>query len=148
MKTRPNATLDLVRVEMLVPRSALVAVIEPDMISQRNVLAAEGIPPRLYLETLRRPDFDVPITPLGKLRLVERAPFVAWLKARALIKPAVPMPAAPVPDDAPPELDVIDRALIQAGGRLVIGNRSWDGKAWRDDRPRLISYPDGARKKR
>jgi hypothetical protein len=100
-------------VAVMVPRSALTAVIEPETLSQRNVLATEGIPPRLYLETLRRDDFDVPIAALGKLRLVDRAAFVAWLRARAVVRPAPANDAEPTE-----ELDEIDRALVSAGGRV------------------------------
>ena len=104
---------DLVRVELEVPRSALTLVTQPDFISQRNVLAAEGIPPRAFLEMLRRPDFTLPIVREGKLRLVARDAFVAWLRGRAVAKPA------PANDSAPTDLDDIDRAVLAAGGRVV-----------------------------
>ena len=99
-------------VAVMVPKSALVAVVEPETLSQRNILATEGIPPRQYLETLRRPDFDVPITTLGKLRLVDRAAFVAWIRARAVSKPA------PEPANDAAELDDVSRAMIASGGRV------------------------------
>jgi hypothetical protein len=67
-----------------IPRAALTLTPPPpDTLSQKNILAATGIPPRTYLELLRAPDFDLPITTLGKLRLVDRARFIAWISSRA-----------------------------------------------------------------
>ncbi|HMI85122.1 MAG TPA: hypothetical protein VK550_13565 [Polyangiaceae bacterium] len=106
---------DRIRVEMLVPRSALVTEVRAEIITQRNSLHAIGQQPRHFLETLRRDDFDVPIIPMGKLRGVEREPYLAWLRARAVVK------HAPANDDAvpPAELDPIERAIRSVGGRIV-----------------------------
>jgi hypothetical protein len=103
--------IDEDKVLLAIPRSAFRAVVEPDTLSQRNSLSIVGIPPRIYLETLRRSDFDVPITRLGKLRLVDRTSFVAWLRARAVSKPAL------VPANDAPELDDVSSAMVAAGGR-------------------------------
>lgn len=59
----------------------------PELVSQKNSLACTGLPPRQYLEQVRAfrrsggEVFDV-----GKLRLVDRIAFVAWLKSTS--KPA------------------------------------------------------------
>ncbi|WP_437665491.1 hypothetical protein [Sorangium sp. So ce1182] len=55
----------------------------PEMLSQRNVEAVTGIPARVFLDTIRAPGFPLPVTKLGKLRLVERGAFVAHLRALA-----------------------------------------------------------------
>ncbi|WP_437953396.1 hypothetical protein WME98_24000 [Sorangium sp. So ce296] len=56
---------------------------QPEMLSQKNVEAVTGIPARVFLDTLRAPGFRLPVTKLGKLRLVEREAFVAYLRALA-----------------------------------------------------------------
>ncbi|WP_437751819.1 hypothetical protein [Sorangium sp. So ce1389] len=55
----------------------------PEMLSQKNVESVTGIPPRVFLDTIRAPGFPLPVTKLGKLRLVEREAFVAHLRALA-----------------------------------------------------------------
>jgi hypothetical protein len=54
----------------------------PETITQRNVLAATGIPPETFLELLRERSCPLHITRVGKLRMVDRAPFLAWLRTR------------------------------------------------------------------
>jgi hypothetical protein len=106
---------DLVPITMLVSRKAIRALVGNvgEMISQRNC-ENEGIGPRLFLETLRRPDFDLPITSLGKLRLVERAAFVAWLRSHAVRK-TTPVPTA---NDADANGDEYAGLVRAAGGRV------------------------------
>ncbi|XXY47155.1 hypothetical protein WME91_44845 [Sorangium sp. So ce269] len=53
------------------------------MLSQKNVEAVTGIPARVFLDTIRAPGFPLLITKLGKLRLVPREAFVAYLRALA-----------------------------------------------------------------
>jgi hypothetical protein len=66
------------------PADALtITAAPPEMISQRNVEAVTGIPARVYLEEIRSPSFPVPVIKLGKLRLVKRAAFVAYLESLA-----------------------------------------------------------------
>ncbi|MGK3959484.1 hypothetical protein WMF38_41365 [Sorangium sp. So ce118] len=60
---------------------------QPEMLSQKNVETITGIPARVFLDTLRAPGFPLLITKLGKLRLVQREAFVAYLRALA-IEPA------------------------------------------------------------
>ncbi|WP_437659819.1 hypothetical protein [Sorangium sp. So ce1182] len=55
----------------------------PEMLSQKNVEAVTGIPARVFLDTIRAPGFTLPVTKLGKLRLVQREAFVAHLRALA-----------------------------------------------------------------
>ncbi|WP_437632412.1 hypothetical protein [Sorangium sp. So ce854] len=56
---------------------------QPEMLSQKNVESVTGIPPRVFLDTIRAPGFPLPITKLGKLRLVHREAFVTYLQAMA-----------------------------------------------------------------
>ncbi|WP_234023825.1 hypothetical protein [Sorangium cellulosum] len=55
----------------------------PETLSQKNVEAVTGIPARVFLDTIRAPGFPLPVTKLGKLRLVSREAFVAYLLALA-----------------------------------------------------------------
>ncbi|WP_437586138.1 hypothetical protein [Sorangium sp. So ce1000] len=55
----------------------------PEMLSQKNVESVTGIPARVFLDTIRAPGFPLLITKLGKLRLVQREAFVAYLRALA-----------------------------------------------------------------
>lgn len=66
------------------PRDLVTMVAAPPtMVSQRNSLATVGLPPRVFLELLRRADAP-PVTRIGKLRLVEREALVTWLQARSV----------------------------------------------------------------
>ncbi|WP_441287784.1 hypothetical protein ACSRUE_37615 [Sorangium sp. KYC3313] len=56
---------------------------QPEMLSQKNVESVTGIPARVYLDTIRGPGFPLAVTRLGKLRLVQREAFVAYLQALA-----------------------------------------------------------------
>jgi hypothetical protein len=56
---------------------------QPEMLSQKNVESVTGIPARVYLDTSRGPGFPLPVTRLGKLRLVQREAFIAYLQALA-----------------------------------------------------------------
>lgn len=75
---------DTFTIPLRVPRALLTIVAAPpDTLSQRNVFDVTGIPPRAYLKALREPGFGVPVARIGKLRVVDRAVFVAWLRAQA-----------------------------------------------------------------
>jgi hypothetical protein len=68
-----------------IPTDALTIVAAPpETLSQRNIEAVTGIPPRVYLEEIRSPGFPLPVVRLGKLRIVERAPFLDYLRTRAV----------------------------------------------------------------
>ncbi|WP_437979241.1 hypothetical protein WMF11_25370 [Sorangium sp. So ce295] len=56
---------------------------QPEMLSQRNVESVTGIPARVFLDTIRGLGFPLPVTRLGKLRLVQREAFIAYLQALA-----------------------------------------------------------------
>ncbi|WP_437965111.1 hypothetical protein WMF04_36475 [Sorangium sp. So ce260] len=56
---------------------------QPEMLSQKNVESVTGIPARVFLDTIRAPGFPLPVTKLGKLRLVQREAFIAYLQALA-----------------------------------------------------------------
>jgi hypothetical protein len=73
---------DTISVALRIPRSAFTMhAPPPELLSQKNVLAVCGLPPRRYLETLRIA--PLPVTRVGRLRLVDRASFVEWIKSRA-----------------------------------------------------------------
>ncbi|XYH94643.1 hypothetical protein ACMHYB_43485 [Sorangium sp. So ce1128] len=56
---------------------------QPEMLSQKNVESVTGIPARVFLDTIRSPGFPLQVTKLGKLRLVRREAFIAYLQALA-----------------------------------------------------------------
>lgn len=97
-----------------IPRELVTMVAAPpELVSQRNVLATVGIPPRAYLELLRRPDAP-PVTRLGKLRLVEREVLVTWLRAQAR-RASTRAPSV--------EADGADAVLAELGLERVGGRR-------------------------
>ena len=64
-----------------IPSDAIrVIAAPPDTLTQRNVEAATGLPPRVYLEVIRTPMFPLRVAKLGKLRIVNRVAFVEWLE--------------------------------------------------------------------
>ena len=74
----------IVMATLAIPSDAIrVIAAPPDTISQKNVEAATGVPPRAYLEAVRDPEFPLSVTRLGKLRIVNRAAFVEWLERGA-----------------------------------------------------------------
>jgi len=75
---------DFVTATLAIPSHAIrVTAAPPDTISQKNVEAATGVPARVYLEAIREPGFPLSVTRLGKLRIVNRVAFVAWLERGA-----------------------------------------------------------------
>ncbi|WP_438023424.1 hypothetical protein [Sorangium sp. So ce233] len=71
-----------------------IAAPQPEMLSQKNVESVTGIPARVFLDTIRAPGFPLPVTKLGKLRLVQREAFVGYLQALASGDPAPRRPVA------------------------------------------------------
>jgi hypothetical protein len=72
---------DTIMVTVPIPREALVVTAPPPvLLSQRNVEQVVGVPPESYLKMLRAPDFSPTIIVDGKLRMVRREDFVAWLE--------------------------------------------------------------------
>jgi hypothetical protein len=91
MSTNGPEPATTITATLTIPPNALrVMAPPPDTISQRNVEAVTGIPARVYLEAIRSPGFPVPVTRLGKLRIVTRSAFVAWLQNGALVGEASP----------------------------------------------------------
>jgi len=78
-------------------KSVRIIAAPPDTITQRNVEAMTGIPSRVYLQLIRASDFPLRVTRLGKLRLVNRLAFVAWLEQGALGMESMP-PSVPAND--------------------------------------------------
>ncbi|MGK3967450.1 hypothetical protein WMF38_25160 [Sorangium sp. So ce118] len=69
---------------LAIPLDGLVVTApQPEMLSQKNVESVTGIPARVFLDTIRAPGFPLRVTKLGKLRLVPREAFVAYLQALA-----------------------------------------------------------------
>jgi len=75
---------DFVTATLAIPSDAIrVIAAPPDTISQKNVEAATGVTARVYLESIRDPSFPLPVTRLGKLRIVNRVAFIRWLEKGA-----------------------------------------------------------------
>jgi len=90
-----------------IPTEAITVIAAPpELLSQRNVEAVTGIPARVYLEEIRAPGFPLTVIKLGKLRLVERASFVAWLREQ--------------PDRAPPSVPANDVEAERDGAADVL----------------------------
>jgi hypothetical protein len=71
----------IVMATLAIPSNAIrVVAAPPDTLTQRNVEAVTGLPPRVYLEVIRTPTFPLRVARLGKLRIVNRAAFVEWLE--------------------------------------------------------------------
>jgi hypothetical protein len=78
--SRPDAATTITATLAIPPNALQLVAPPPETISQRNVEAVTGIPARVYLEAVRSPAFPLPVARLGKLRIVGRAAFVAWLE--------------------------------------------------------------------
>ena len=111
---------------MLPPEALTVLAPPPELISQINVEQVLAIPARTYLELLREPDCTIPVTTVGKLRLVDRHTFRNWLEARGKAKRAAASAAAR--RTAPDEDDVLTveeqaRLGIKPAPRAAAGRR-------------------------
>ena len=83
MSDRPSteSANGIVMATIGIPSDAIrVIAAPPDTLTQRNVEAVTGLPPRVYLEVIRTPTFPLRVAKLGKLRIVNRAAFVEWLE--------------------------------------------------------------------
>ncbi|MEP7125054.1 MAG: hypothetical protein ABJE95_29260 [Byssovorax sp.] len=86
-----------------IPAEALTFVAAPpETLSQRTVEALTGIPSRAYLEAVRVPGFPIAVMRLGKLRIVDRAGFMGWLRRQAgrAVAPMALVPANDADEDA------------------------------------------------
>lgn len=108
-----SAAPETVMLSIPVPREALTVVAAPpDLLTQRNVEAATGIPARRFLEMVRAPGFPLAVTREGKLRIVDRQAFVAFVRDKATAPPA----SAPANDAAP---DPVAELAAEMGMRPV-----------------------------
>ncbi|WP_282425225.1 hypothetical protein [Polyangium sp. 15x6] len=93
--TRPDPPATITATLTLPPTALRLMAPPPETISQRNVEAVTGIPARAFLEVVRAPEFPLPVTRLGKLRIVSRSAFVAWIERGAFrASPVVEVPPA------------------------------------------------------
>ena len=81
--SRAESTTTIMATLAIPPNALRITAPPPDTISQRNVEAMTGIPPRVFLEVVRAPGFPLPVTRLGKLRIVNRIAFVEWVERGA-----------------------------------------------------------------
>lgn len=106
---------------LAIPHEAIrIVAPPPDTLSQRNVEAVTGIPARIYLEAVRRPGFPLRVSRLGKLRIVNRVAFVAWIEGTGRSVPtkndAATTIAAPSTDSEPLEDAEPASAILTAVG--------------------------------
>jgi carbamoylphosphate synthase small subunit len=90
----------------------------PETLSQNNVEAVTGIGARVFLQAIRAPGFPLGVMRLGKLRLVDRAAFVSWLRSQTAAS------VAPANDGHPEEVvvDVLGKlGLVPAKRRAGAG---------------------------
>lgn len=81
--SRAESTTTIMATLAIPPNALRITAPPPDTISQRNVEAMTGIPPRVFLEVVRAPGFPLSVTRLGKLRIVNRIAFVDWVERGA-----------------------------------------------------------------
>lgn len=86
-----------------------VVAAPPETLSQRNVEGVTGVPSRNYLEAIRSPGFPLEVAKLGKLRIVDRAAFVDWLRAQR---------GWPTHEPAAPANDAKAASVDQVAGEL------------------------------
>ena len=99
---------DFVTATLAIPSDVIrVIAAPPDTLTQRNVEAVTGLPPRVYLEVIRTPTFPLRVAKLGKLRIVNKAAFVEWLEDQNIPEDTV---ARDEIDGHPsnPVLDILD----------------------------------------
>ncbi|MBI4956511.1 MAG: hypothetical protein HY908_31130 [Myxococcales bacterium] len=71
-----------ITIPLSLPRTAFVLTpAPPELLSQNNIAEVCGISPKQYVAMLRTA--AVPVTRVGRLRLVERAAFLSWVRATA-----------------------------------------------------------------
>jgi hypothetical protein len=100
-EARSRVTARVTTTVVLPPEALTLVLPPPEMLSQVNVEHVLGLPVRTYLELLREPGCTIAVTPVGKLRLVDRGTFRRWLEARATAKrAAMAIGRAPEVDDA------------------------------------------------
>jgi hypothetical protein len=98
------------------------------MVSQLTILHVCGISPRVCLELLRADGCPLRLIKLGKLRLVRREEFVAWLESLAGAGPPLPAEEVPAAQEDP---DAIDDLVQGLGFRRATPPRVHGGHASR-----------------
>lgn len=94
----------------------------PELLTQQNVETIAGLPASTYLELLRAAHCPLRVTRLGKLRVVERAPFIAWI--RSLSVPRTQASHVKLSADVPSEDAEVAAVLASAGMVLDRAPRS------------------------
>ena len=91
-----------------------VTVIAPPaaMLSQLNIEREIGMPARTFLEMIRAPGFPVSVKCVGKLRLVHREDFVAYLDT---LTAGPPSNTSRAPNDARGNADEVEDLLREMG---------------------------------
>lgn len=84
---------------VLPPDAVTIVAPHPEMISQLNVEHVLGLSARIYLELLREASCPIAVTPVGKLRLVDRNHFTHWLRQRGKTKRATTTTEKMAPND-------------------------------------------------
>lgn len=78
---------DSLRVHMDIPRSAFItAASVPEFVSQHTCLSEFGVPPRGFLEDIGSPAYEGEVIRRGKLRIVKRADYIAFLRRQSEAK--------------------------------------------------------------
>jgi len=81
-------------VRLTIPLDALVISQPlPELLSQRNVEAVTGMDADRYRKLVGAPGFPLAVSRVGRLVFVDRAEFVAWIRAKAT--PRAEAPATP-----------------------------------------------------
>lgn len=75
-----GTTIPILNVEMPPGSIQVVVPPRPAFVSQKTSESALGIPSEQFLEMLRRVHFSLPVVAVGKLRLVETEPLIAFMR--------------------------------------------------------------------
>lgn len=90
----------------------------PAFVSQKTSLAILGIPPDRFLLMVRAPGFPLRVTSVGKLRMVETEPVIAYLRELGQYHPEIDADEIGVNDNAESTLENDDQAARKLGAAL------------------------------
>lgn len=108
----PGSTTATITFTVELPESGFVFHAPlPEMISQFTSESITGIPAARYLATL--PLCGLPVSKVGKLRLVDRAGYVAWVRT------LTSKPSSDVATEEEEEDEAAVEALLQSVGRKM-----------------------------
>lgn len=82
----------------------------PAFVSQKTSLAILGIPPDRFLLMVRAPGFPLRVTSVGKLRMVETEPVIAYLRELGQLHPEIGADEIGANDNEPAPVDEDDDA--------------------------------------